>query len=736
MDKAAPARTRAALTVSVTLLIVLAEFVFLTAVYHLDDGADEQRVAQTRFSTAFATWRTGDDPGPVLSAAQALAGSDAPGSTDVLDRARAWAADPTSGNRAALAEADDAAFDAVVAAQRTDDLLASLIHGLLLVGVSIGWFLWFRTLVRRHRELQRRLTEREVVDAGERRLMALVHNSTDLVAVLEPDSTASFVSPSAAAVLGMEPAGLTGRRFTDLLDAADVPRFVRVLAAGEGEHPVLVRLRHSDGRDLTLEGTLNNLLADAAVGGVVLTLRDVTDRQRLQEQLTHQAFHDALTGLANRQLFRDRLMHALRKRAVSTPEPVVVLYLDLDDFKNVNDSLGHQVGDELLVVAGERLRHAVRQGDTAARLGGDEFAVLMEAADVESAQEVAERLIAALAEPVEIDGHRHVVRASVGIAEAFPGRTTSEDVLRNADVAMYWAKERGKGTIAVYDASLHSVDLERLALRSELQHAINAGQLVLHFQPVVDLDTAQVRGFEALVRWQHPERGLLPPAEFIGVAEQSGLIVPLGSWVLVEACRAGASLQTDGRAPTMSINVAAQQLARPEFVTEVVDALGATGMRADLLVLEITESVLLDDLDAAVTALSRLRTLGVRIAIDDFGTGYSSLAYLSRLPVDVLKVDKSFVDQVGGSSDETSVVEAIVAMSRTMSLVTVAEGVERHEQADWLRGARCSLGQGYLWSRPVELAVARGLLGGASISPAAPGAVTDLDEGDPVMLAG
>jgi diguanylate cyclase (GGDEF)-like protein/PAS domain S-box-containing protein len=529
------------------------------------------------------------------------------------------------------------------------------------------------------------------------------------VVVLDPDSTASFVSPSARSVLGTSPEAITGRRFVDLLAPRDVPSFVRMLAGSrEGEQAVQLRVQHADGRELVLEGTIRNLMADAAVSGWVLTVRDVTDQQAMQAELSYQAFHDPLTGLANRQLFADRLAHALRRRDAAS-EPLAVLLLDLDDFKHVNDSLGHGTGDALLVAVAERIGGAVREGDTAARLGGDEFAVLLENADRETARQIAERLLEDLAVPVSVDGVSHPVRASIGMAEAVPGGTGCESTLRNADVAMYWAKDRGKAQVAVYEAGLHALALDKLALRGELQRALREDQLVLHFQPTVDLGSGDITGFEALVRWEHPTRGLVPPADFIPVAEQSGLIVGLGRWVLHEACRAGASLQTEWHRPSMSVNIAAQQLAKADFADEVLDVLTSTGMPADGLVLEMTESVLLDDIAATVDALTRLRQHGVRVAIDDFGTGYSSLSYLAHLPVDVLKVDKSFIDPVGSATD-TSLLEAIMTMSHSLRLTTVAEGVEQPEQAAWLQHARCSLGQGYLWSRPVELSTARELL--------------------------
>ena len=710
MGPGTSSRARGTITILVTLVVVLGEFGFLQAVYHMDDHVESQRAAQARVAGALDAWTPGNDTGPVEEAVRALGTTDTAGAHHLQDLTRTWAGSLDDADLLAVRTANTAVGQAVAHERSAVDRRAGIILATLLVLVSFGWFVWFRRLVRRHRTMQRELTERQVLDAGERRLLALVQNSADVVAVLEPDSTAMFVSPAARSVLGLEPEELVGARFVDILLPRDVPMFIRMLAASrEGDQPVILRTRHADGRELVLEGTLTNLMAEAAVHGWVLTVRDVTDRQALQQELSYQAFHDALTGLANRQLFTDRLTHALRRRNGAT-EPLAVLFLDLDDFKHVNDSLGHGIGDRLLVAVAERISGAIREGDTAARLGGDEFAILMEDASIELANEVAQRLLEALAVPVAVDDHLHSVRASIGMAEAMPGAATGEETLRNADVAMYWAKDRGKSTVAVYEAGLHAEALERMALRGELQRAIRENQLTLHYQPTVDLSSQRITGFEALVRWNHPTRGLLPPLEFIPVAEQSGLIVPLGSWVLETACRAGAGMQSDWHQPTMAVNIAAQQLAKPDFVDEVVDVLRRTGMPAERLVLEITESVLLDDMVGTIASLARLRDRGIRVAIDDFGTGYSSLSYLDQLPVDVLKVDKSFVDKVCAGTSDTSLVEAIITMSHSMRLTTIAEGVEQPEQAAWLKHARCSLGQGYLWSRPVELDAARELL--------------------------
>jgi len=710
MEPGTSSRARGTITILVTLVVVLGEFGFLQAVYHMDDHVDSQRAAQARVSGALDAWTPGNDTAAVEEAVRALGTTDTPGAHHLQDLTRTWAGSLDDADLLAVRTASTDVGQAVAREQSAVDRRAGIILATLLVLVSFGWFVWFRKLVRRHRTMQRELTERQVLDAGERRLLALVQNSADVVAVLEPDSTAMFVSPASRSVLGIAPDELVGTRFVDTLLPRDVPMFIRMLAASrEGDQPVILRTRHADGRELVLEGTLTNLMAEAAVHGWVLTVRDVTDRQALQQELSYQAFHDALTGLANRQLFTDRLTHALRRRDGAT-EPLVVLFLDLDDFKHVNDGFGHGIGDRLLVAVAERISGAIREGDTAARLGGDEFAILMEDADVASAHEVALRLLDALAVPVAVDEHLHPVRASIGMAVAVPGEATGEETLRNADVAMYWAKDRGKSTVAVYEAGLHAEALERMALRGELQRAIREDQLTLHYQPTVDLATHRITGFEALVRWNHPTRGLLPPLEFIPVAEQSGLIVPLGSWVLLAACRAGAGMQSDWHQPTMAVNIAAQQLAKPDFVEEVVDVLRRTRMPAERLVLEITESVLLDDMVGTIATLARLRDRGIRVAIDDFGTGYSSLSYLDQLPVDVLKVDKSFVDKVCADASDTRLVEAIITMSHTMRLTTVAEGVEQPEQAAWLKHARCSLGQGFLWSRPVELDAARELL--------------------------
>ncbi|VXB97921.1 putative bifunctional diguanylate cyclase/phosphodiesterase [Nocardioides sp. AX2bis] len=710
-----PARgTRVArvLRLAAILAVLTAELVFVVRVYHLDDPVEDRRVALARVQALLPEApRDGLDETAAArlgAAADGLVASGAPGADEVVDAVPAAVAG-APGAAAALREALDVTGQGVEDQRAAADrAVLALLLGLFVV-VCVGWFTWFRRLARRHRAVQQALTAIEVTARGERRLEALVRNSTDVVAVLDADSTATYVSPSTLQVLGLEPEEVRGRRFVDLVDAEDRPLLARALARQEDHDLLTLRAVHAGGRPLVLEATVKDLHQEPSVGGWVLTVRDVTDRRRLEESLTHQAFHDALTGLANRQLFTDRLDHALQRRE-SVGGELSVLFLDIDDFKVVNDSLGHQAGDELLVAAAQRMGAAFRPQDTVARLGGDEFAVLLDDTDLDAAGDAARLVLETLDGTFVVGGRRHRLQASVGLAGTATGARTSRELMRNADVAMYHAKSQGKGCLALYDESLHARAMELLALRGELAEAIPGGQLLLHFQPTVALESQSVTGFEALVRWQHPERGLLMPDDFIPVAEQSGLVVPLGAWVLAEACRAGAALDREGGPLFMAVNVAAQQLTHPAFHDTVVDALAASGLPAERLVLEVTETVILDDVERGVATLAALRGLGVRVAIDDFGTGYNSLSNLAVLPVDVLKVDRSFVQRLGGSEDASSLVEAILAMSDALRLETVAEGVELAQQATWLREHRAVMAQGFLWSRPVALEEARSIL--------------------------
>jgi diguanylate cyclase (GGDEF)-like protein len=451
-----------------------------------------------------------------------------------------------------------------------------------------------------------------------------------------------------------------------------------------------------------LEAIGKNLLDDPAVGGIVVNYRDITERKALEEQLAHEALHDPLTGLANRVLFKDRVQHAVARQRRGG-RPIAVLFVDLDDFKTVNDSLGHGVGDVLLVEAGRRIQGCIRPGDTTARLGGDEFAVLLEDADAPAARAAAERIVHALDAPVHVAGREVFVTGSIGIAPGAPGDGV-DDLLRNADMAMYRAKEVGKGRALVYDPAMSAAALERFELISDLQRALERGELSLRYQPILDLERSRIVGAEALVRWTHPRLGLLPPLEFVPLAEETGLVVPLGRWVRGEACRqlaAWRELAPAGAPLFVSVNLAPRELYEPDLVGEVASLLAQHGLAPSTLVFEVTEGAITASDRVVSDQLLALRELGVRIAIDDFGTGYSSLAHLKRLPLDELKIDKAFVISLTEEADDSVIVRSTIDLGHNMGLKVVAEGVENLEAFGVLERFGCDMAQGYFISRPL-----------------------------------
>ena len=423
---------------------------------------------------------------------------------------------------------------------------------------------------------------------------------------------------------------------------------------------------------------------------------------RLKEELRHQAFHDQLTTLPNRTLFTERVAYAL-ERQDRAKQSLAVLFLDLDDFKTINDSLGHPAGDQVLVTVAERIRRCIRPSDTVARLGGDEFGILLD--DMSGPSDAflaAERIIQTLNSPAYLDGREVSIRASVGITLDTHGEK-ADTLLRNADVAMYTAKRRGKGRYQVFESSMHLEMVERLEMSAHLARAVEQHEFTLEYQPIVNLETHAIEGVEALVRWRHPTRGLLPPSEFIPLAEDTGLIVPLGRAILREACLRAAGWQVRGHPPlAVSVNLSPKQLADPNLVTEVGRALSDSGLDPECLILEMTEDVLMHETDDILLTLREVKGLGVRLAIDDFGTGYSSLSYLERFPVDMLKIAKTFVDQLGNGEPRSPLVEAVIGLGEALGLRTVAEGIETAQQLDRLRGLRCEQGQGFLFARPLD----------------------------------
>jgi diguanylate cyclase (GGDEF)-like protein/PAS domain S-box-containing protein len=565
------------------------------------------------------------------------------------------------------------------------------------------------------------LTEELLLKQSEARFASLVRNASDVVTVVELDSTITYASPSSMRTLGYASEALEGTRYLDLVHDEDKTRAFSFLTASaesdDGIGTLEFRIRRSDGGYIYAEALRTNLIHDPNVRGIVLTTRDVSERREFEEQLSHQAFHDSLTGLANRVLFRDRVTHAI-ERQERDQRPVSVLFMDLDDFKTVNDSLGHAAGDVLLGEVGERIRATLRAPDTAARLGGDEFAVLLEdSGDGIGAADVAERLIESMEAPFHLEDKEVFVRASIGIAVAEPDDHEVGDVealMRNADVAMYMAKERGKNRYQMFEPEMHETALKRLELKADLQRALEHEEFVLMYQPVIELDTGRVSGVEALIRWIHPERGLVPPLDFIPLAEETGLIVPIGRWVLQEACAYAAALHE--RFPTeprlhMAVNLSAKQLARAEIIDDIRGIVSDTGLDPSTLILEITESVMMADMELSIARLTELKSLGVLIAIDDFGTGYSSLNYVRRFPVDILKVDKSFIDGVSEGGESSALTAAVIELAGILNLKPVAEGIERLEQLERLLELHCALGQGFYFAKPLETGNLEQMLG-------------------------
>jgi diguanylate cyclase (GGDEF)-like protein/PAS domain S-box-containing protein len=589
------------------------------------------------------------------------------------------------------------------------------------MGMTVLIFVRQIAAVRENAELRAQQAVRE----NEARFRSLVQHSSDVIAIVDADAVLRFVSPSMTRIFGYQVSEMLGARLTQFLHPDDVLGALDLIASAASEPGATARrewrVRHRDGHWLHAETAGTNLLDEPTVRGIVLNTRDISERKALEAQLTHQAFHDPLTGLANRVLLLDRVGHALtvgrRQR-----QTLAVLFLDLDDFKVVNDSLGHAAGDRLLVTIAGRLRTCVRDCDTVARIGGDEFAILIEdATDEHSASMVAERIATALRRPIVLEGQDVFMTASIGIATA-TDEATAADLLRNADMAMYVAKSQGKGRHERFEPHMHANALDRLELQSELRHALDRGdQFTMLYQPIVKLRTGEVTGVEALVRWVHPTRGLLTPTQFIPLAEETGLIVPLGRWVIREACRQVQHWQRSrpgGRPLTLTVNVSGYQLQYEHVVEDVRGALADSGLDPQHLVLEITESVLMQQNGAMLERLRALKATGVRLAIDDFGTGYSSLGYLQRFPIDILKIDKAFIDDVQCSGTDSALVRAIIALGDTLKLQTIAEGIELQQQLSGLQAMGCEMGQGFFLARPIGVPQIEALLASANGGPA------------------
>jgi len=548
-------------------------------------------------------------------------------------------------------------------------------------------------------------TNSNVADERElRRLAAIIESSEDAIIGTTLDGTVTDWNLGAERLYGYGRDDMLGRDVAMLAPPAhreEVAGGVRRIAQGALVESLDTQRVTSSGRVVEVSLNVSPIRDETGeVVGVSTIERDITERKRMERELAHRALHDTLTGLPNRALLMDRLEGALARRR--RDEGVVgALFVDLDDFKLINDSLGHSTGDALLRAVAPRLSALVRRGDTVARFGGDEFVVLCESlAEPRDALLLAQRIVAAMEEPFALDGARHVVTATVGIAIA-DSASDPETLLSNADAAMYRAKAAGRSRYEVFDESVRVQVVERLALEARLRHALAADELHLHFQPIVRLTDSAITGFEALLRWQPCDGPPVAPGEFIPVAEQAGLIVPIGDFVLRTACRQAVQWHQHNPDLRMSINVSAVQVADPDFADCVRRVIDETGVDPRSLCLEITESALMEDPPRAVKMLGALRGVGAQIALDDFGTGYSSLSHLKRFPLDAVKIDRDFVGEVGADPRDAAIVDTIVRLARTLGLRAVGEGVETVEQAEALLGLGCDEAQGFLFARPL-----------------------------------
>ncbi|MCB0996820.1 MAG: EAL domain-containing protein, partial [Acidimicrobiales bacterium] len=557
------------------------------------------------------------------------------------------------------------------------------------------------------REIGRRKRVELQLARSEARFRSLVQHSSDIVAVLDDRLQFQWVSPSIEPVLGYQPSSLIDAELSSLVEAASKLELARVLyrlEISDGEpQQAEIRIMTNYGELKTLDATITDLRGEPAVAGLVLNANDITERKLLEDQLRHQALHDDLTGMPNRLLFRDRLEQSLNRRVDGQ---MAVVMVDLDEFKSVNDGLGHECGDELLKVIAFRLRQFLRRGDTAARLGGDEFGIVVDEVQSRSdVLDVVDRLRAVINEPILLDGREVRSTASVGLAfsEDVPD-ATAESMMRSVDTAMYAAKNQGKDRVAVFDSTVHAGVFERLELRSDLAGAVERQEFRLFYQPIVDLSSRDVVGFEALLRWQHPERGMVSPATFIPLAEESGLIVPIGEWLVHEALTQLRDWQrTIDSAFTMSINLSPRQLQDPMLVEQIHEALIASGVEPMTVGFELTESMSVDD-EVLTQRLFGIRQLGVSLYADDFGTGYASYASLQRHPFTTVKIDRSIIEGLDEPDNTRALaqVKSIIDMAHGGGMNVVAEGIETASQADMLTSVGCDRGQGYYFARPAS----------------------------------
>ena len=559
------------------------------------------------------------------------------------------------------------------------------------------------------REARDRATRRNAEEAlrnNERRFRSLIEHASDITTVIDERGKILYLSPSVERILGHRPEDLIGSNILDRVHPDDIESISATIArpAGIGIRSVEFRLEGFGGDWRTFEATVNNLLDDPGVAGIVMNCRDITARKRDEQTIRHLAYYDALTGLPNRMLFNDRLAQALAQARRHGARGVAIMFLDLDRFKTINDTFGHGGGDELLREAALRLKHALREGDTVARLGGDEFLFLLPGVDdPEDAARIGQKIVDLFEAPFTVMDHELYVTTSVGVSLFPMDGADGETLIRNADTALYRAKDQGRNRYQLYAPDMNALAAKRLKIENSLRRALDRNELVLYYQPVVSLQTEEIVGIEALIRWVQPDLGLVMPSDFIPMAEDTGLIVPLSRWVLQTAC---AQMKTwlDAGIPlrSMSVNLSARRFNECNLAGMIREILESTGLDGNYLTIELTESVMMENVEQTINTLHELKKLGVKISIDDFGTGYSSLSYLKRLPIDALKIDQSFVRDIA-SSNESQIAMLIIAMAHNLKLSVVAEGVETEEQRSFLRSKRCDTMQGFLFSAPLPI---------------------------------
>ena len=548
---------------------------------------------------------------------------------------------------------------------------------------------------------------------SELRFRSVVESARDAIVLTDADGLIVSWNNGASQMFGYSADAIVGRPIAALFSAgySDIhttnPQVNSLIEAGllhPGSSAVETIGIKADKTEFPLEISVSSWKTADGVffSGII---RDISERRSLEDQLTHQALHDPLTKLANRVLFRDRVQHAL-ERAERKGTQVAVLFLDLDNFKTINDTLGHASGDALLVAVADRLQVSLRTSDTASRLGGDEFAVLIEdTSDTEGGVLVAERIREVLRTPFILDGKQVFVGASLGIAISSKVTETPEELLRNADVAMYMAKSAGKNQYAVFENAMHDAVIRRAELEAELRTGIENHEFEMVYQPIIDLDSGDITAMEALIRWRHPRNLDISPEEFVPIAEDTNLMPTLGRWILDDVCTQAAEWQNEFRSAKpidVTVNISSRQFLDDGLIEAVRSALDASGLDPHSLILEITEGTMLRNTDATIKKLNELRALGIRLAIDDFGTGYSSLSYLHRFPIDVLKIDRSFIEKINDGHEGAAMARAIISMSETLQLGIIAEGIETPDQVATLKDLGCGLGQGYMFARPLS----------------------------------